>query len=186
MRQSDLGQGQRLAVEDGGEGRRYRRTKRLGGMAGPLGVRDHLPHPGFRSGGLDLQVEGHLLEGSGWAAEVVFVGHAESCPNINIGLLDGHFVYRRKLRQLRQQSKSGAGQQVLERRWGSIFASALRRLVGLDMEPADASDHMHVLVDVRQRSLSEDWHPCSVVTRGGISLRNSVPNVRPCRSGAVC
>ena len=76
-----------------------------------------------------MEVEGHLLKGARWAAEVVFVRHAEGGANVNVGVVDRDFVERRKLRQLRQQSKSGPGKKVLQGSGREVVAATLHGFV---------------------------------------------------------
>ncbi|HEX3629333.1 MAG TPA: hypothetical protein VHW91_02590, partial [Candidatus Dormibacteraeota bacterium] len=113
-----------------------------------------------------MEVERHLLEGARRTAQIVFVRHAEGGADVDVRIFDRDLVQGRKLRQLGEQSKSGAGQEVLQRRRRKVVATALRGLVGLDLEPADPADHVHVLVDMGDGPLGQDRSLLSVCARG--------------------
>ena len=127
-------------------------------MAGTLGVGDELGNLRVRRRAVDVEIERHLLKGAWRAAKVVLVGHAEGRSHVDVRLFDRDLVKWRKLRQLSQQSKGGAGEEVLKGSRGEVVTTTLWRLIGLDLEPADATDHVHVLVDVRHCSLGQNWN----------------------------
>jgi hypothetical protein len=90
---------------------------------------DELFDPCLRRRAHELQIERHLLKGAWRATKVVLVGDAKSCSNVDLRLFDGDLVEWRKLRQLGEQSKSCAGDDVLERGRSRVVATTLRRLV---------------------------------------------------------
>ena len=143
-------------------------------MAGPLGVGDQFGN--LRNGcrAVHMEVEGHLLKGAWWASKVVFVRHAEGGANVNVGVFDRDFVYRRKLRQLGKQSKGGAREKVLEGSGRQVVAATLGGFVGFDLKPTDPPDHVHVLVDVRDCPLGQDRSLLSVCARSVVRLLHPV------------
>jgi len=126
---SILGQGQGLSVKGRLDLDRNRRPKRLRRVAGAFRMSDQAFDLWFRSRALELQIERHLLKGAGRPAKVVLIRDAERGTNVGLSLFDRHFVERRKLRQLGEQSKGRAGEEILQRRRGEVVAPALRRLV---------------------------------------------------------
>ena len=112
-----------------------------------------------------MEIECDLLEGAWRAAQIVFVCHAECGADVDIGVFDRDLIQGRKLRQLGEQSKGGAGDDVLERGRGKVVPPTLGWLVRLDLEPTDAADHVHVLVDMRHGPLSQHWNLARVLSR---------------------
>ncbi len=143
-------------------------------VAGALGVSDQLGNLGFCGGAGHVEVEGNLLKGTWRAAQIVFVRHAERGADVDIGIFDWDLIQGRKLRQLGQQSKSGAGQEVLQRGRSKVVAAPLRWLVRLDHEPANAPHHVHVLFDMGDRTLGQDRNFLSVCARGVVRLLHPV------------
>ena len=121
-----------------------------------------------------MEIECDLLEGAWRAAQIVFVCHAECGADVDIGVFDRDLIQGRKLRQLGEQSKSCTSQQVLQWRGREVVAATLPGLVGFDLEPANPADHVHVLVDMGDRTLGQDRSLLSVCARGVVRLLHPV------------
>jgi hypothetical protein len=143
-------------------------------MACALGVGNKPGDLRVRRRAVDVQIERHLLKGSWRPAEVVLVSHAEGRPHVDVGFFDRDLVEGRKLRQLGQQSKGGTGEEVLKWSRGEVVAAALGRLIGFDLEPADAADHVHVLVDMRNCTLGQNRNLDGIGASGVVCLLHAV------------
>ncbi len=77
-------------------------SKRLGRVAGALGVRHQLSDALARCTGDHRQLDSHLFEVGGGVVDVVLFGVSEGGADVSGGVLDWDLVERREPRQLRE------------------------------------------------------------------------------------